>query len=543
MAILTMIIPLAVLACVVIGALNGLKNGWAKQAIRIGFVFVALLISMFVTNLISDTLIASFENMSNESLAEIFDMIGYTISESEMAEITSNTSSISYLLAVPIAFVIAPIVFLIIYFIFHLITIIPFKIISKSIEVKKEKKGALSRLAGAGIGALQGLLIAVIVASPFSGISTTVNDAYAAIQESGMEDFEEVEALDSIPTNSTISLLGSIGGNLIYENLATVEVHGTDYNMKDDLAEPIVKLIASASELEDIEDFTKLTESDKESLDAIVEVFDDSDYISDLCANVLLIASDTLKDAVVVEDDDLAGEEEMTEAITQFIDSFFNVISDVATDSLNGETSLSDDLGTILSAYYILSDYDVLSTISDDPEYAVDALLSPVEEGSKVTVMRKVVDTLNTNKHTRPMVTVLSQISITALAGQFDMGGDVDITKVYNDVKTSVNAITQVDRAQGEEIYVAEVTDILSTALTQNNVDIEADIIDDMAQYIYDNPDTISVGDEDDDGELSDEEMNNLILSYYDVYLEYESTGDIPNDFPGDDLIPDDYID
>ena len=123
------------------------------------------------------------------------------------------------------------------------------------------------------------------------------------------------------------------------------------------------------------------------------------------------------------------------------------------------------------------------------------------------------------------------------------MGGDVDITKVYNDVKTSVNAITQVDRAQGEEIYVAEVTDILSTALTQNNVDIEADIIDDMAQYIYDNPDTISVGDEDDDGELSDEEMNNLILSYYDVYLEYESTGDIPNDFPGDDLIPDDYID
>lgn len=541
------LVPLIILlVLVVFGALKGLKNGFKNQAVRFGTIILALLLSIFVTGLLSDTLIASFENMSNESLHSLLDTIGYEVSEDVMNTITENTGSFTYLLAIPIAFIIAPIAFLLVYLIFHYITIIPYNIIAKSFVLKKEKKSAVDRLLGAGIGAVQGLLIAVIIASPFSGITTLVSDAADAIAEESV-DFEEInETLELVPEDATISLLGTIGGNLIYENLATVDVHGQSYNMKDELAVPVIKLVSNASKLEDVNDFSKLTAEDKQTLDSIVEIFDDSQYISDVCSNLLLIVTEDVGDLLAGEN--VSGEnEEATAVFTQFTDTFVKVMENIAKDSRDHKSSLSNDLGTILSVYYTLSDYEVLSTISTNPEYAVDSLMKVVETnaetGKKVTVMTKVVNTLNTNEHTRPMVTVLSQISVTALAGQFDLGNDVDITKVYDDVKSSVNAIKHVDRAQGEEIYVTEVSAILNDALIGNELDIEEDVINDMAQYIYDNPETIAVGDGDGNGELTDEEMNNLILSYYDVYVEYETSGEIPDGIPGEDLIPDGVID
>ena len=541
MNLLTMIIPLAVLASVVIGALSGLKNGFKKQSIRLASIVLALLLGILITGLICNSLIASFENMSNENLAELFETMEINVNEETMAQISENAGAVSMLLAVPIAFIISPMIFFFVYGILYFLTLIPYKILVKSITLKKEKKSAGTRLIGAGVGALQGLLIAVVIASPFAGISGLLTDAADALANESA-DFEKLnDTINVIPEDPTLNFLGAIGGNAIYGSLCTVDVHGESYNMKDELAVPVIKLISNASDLENIQDFASLKEEDKATLNALVEIFDESPYISDLCSNVLLIASDELKDKVVVSENGEIVENEAKAVFTQFTDVFFDVIADIAVDSMNGETSLTTDLKTLLNVYYLLSDHEVLSTISDDPEYAVDKLMAVAEvnetTGKKVTVMTKVVNTLNSNAHTRPMVTVLSQISVTALAGQFDMGGDVDITKVYNDVKTSVNAIKDVDRdALGEEAYVAEVSTILNDALVGNDLDIEENVINDMAQYIYDNPETVAFGDNDGDGELTDEEMNNIILTYYDVYVEYENSGEIP-----DDITPDEF--
>ena len=530
MDILAIVITILVLASVAIGALNGLKNGARKQAIRLGFIILSLLVSVAVTGLISNTVIASVSSMSSESLAEVFDTIGYKVPEDIMSQIAENSTSISYLLAIPVAFIVAPIMFLVVYGIFHFITLIPCSILSKALVLKKSKKSGYSRLIGAAVGALQGLLIAVIVASPFTGLLSTATDAVDAIKDSGVVSFEEDSLIEGgIPTDTTLSFLGAVGGNLIYENLATVEVNGNEYNMKKELAEPVVKLVANASKLEDIESYTKLSKEDQETLNAIVNVFEESDYISDISANLILVASDTLKKEFTSSNNNMfGGEQELDNVFGKFTNSFFDVINAIATDSLNDKSSLTGDLKTLLSVYYLLSDYDILNTFNTSPMYAVEALMTTHEEedGTQITVMKKVTDTLNSNVHTRPMVTVLSQISISALSGQFDFGGDFDITKVYNDVKESVSAISAVDRTV-EETYVAEVTDILTNAFTENNVDIEAEVISDMAKYLFDNPDTISAGDGDGDGEITDDEMNKLILAYYDVYVEKELTEEL----------------
>ena len=94
----------------------------------------------------------------------------------------------------------------------------------------------------------------------------------------------------------------------------------------------------------------------------------------------------------------------------------------------------------------------------------------------------------------------------------------------YDNIKASINkdilSIKKEDYATDEE-YVTEVSCALDNTLKENNITLEKEIVDSMAQYVTDNYSDID--------EITDEQVNDIILSYYDAYLDYLETGEIPD--------------
>ncbi len=521
----------AVLGFVVFGVLQGLKNGWKKQVVRLATIVISLFVSILITKAFSNTLISWIG--AGDSLKNLFEEV-LELSQEEINALMPGgeaLGAISYIAAIPIAFIVSPIVFLIVYGIFHFVTIIPYKIFTKSV-IGKSKKNGIERVIGMAVGAIYGFLIAVILMSPVAGITDMVYDTYdsltATVEENESDEahdiqeiFEDIELPESDPT---IKILGSLGGEFIYKSISTVEINGNTYVMTEEVAEPTIELIAAISGLEDME-IDELTDEDKESIDAIIAVFEKSNYMKDLFADALIYVSGAYENGV------LSDEMNFDDHVGIIIDALFEVLANIANDP----DHLSDNLHTVLDAYYVLTDNGIIKNISEDPNNAVSALMTtiPSSDGGNTTVMAEVVRRLNNNATTVPLVTALSKVSVAVLA---DTIGNEDIVKVYEDVKTAVSEISTIDVNDSQ--YVEKVSGILGNAINEHGLDIDEETTNSMAEYLQENHEEIfAVGDADDDGVISDQEMNNIILSYYEVYVasgELDLPTDIPVDLPSD---------
>ena len=194
--------------------------------------------------------------------------------------------------------------------------------------------------------------------------------------------------------------------------------------------------------------------------------------------------------------------------IDQFMPIAFEMIASSTKDTLR------TDIDTVLSVYYILSDSGVL-TAADDGTDPVDLLIKKDTAGE--TVINKVINTLKANSRTSALVTALTKYSISLLASNVEIGG-VNAAEIYEDVKSTINEdILSVDKESYEthEEYIGALTNNLDTALKDNNIELEPEIVEDIAEYI--DTEFISNG----ITEVDEEQFNDIILSYYDYYVQY----------------------
>ena len=166
------------------------------------------------------------------------------------------------------------------------------------------------------------------------------------------------------------------------------------------------------------------------------------------------------------------------------------------------------DMSTILEVYFILSDTGSLVAFGE-PENSESAncLITPREGG---TAIDQIVAVLNENERTRPIVSTLTKISVGIMCESF--GLDQDATELYSNVKDGINDVVSVNKGdyETEEEYKDAVSDKLDEKLRENNIQLEEQIVDDMSQYIVDNYSDVD--------EVTDEVVNDVILSYYDAY-------------------------
>jgi hypothetical protein len=209
---------------------------------------------------------------------------------------------------------------------------------------------------------------------------------------------------------------------------------------------------------------------------------------------------------------------EMEEPFASIVDSIVSIFHTSDADNIH------TDLGTIKEVFFLLSRNGVLSSFDAGSDAMLSALTAKNQDGT--TTVNQIIDTINSNERTKPIVTLITKISISVMAQQ--AGLDQSTIDTYENVKQGLNSnVLTIEKSSfaTEEEYVSAVSDSLDQTLKENNITLEKDVVDSMAQYVSDNFDEVD--------EITDDQANDIILSYYDAYLEYQESGTVP-----DDLVP-----
>jgi hypothetical protein len=212
----------------------------------------------------------------------------------------------------------------------------------------------------------------------------------------------------------------------------------------------------------------------------------------------------------------------------------------IAIFETSDRNNVTKDLETFLNVYFVLSDFEVLKFFDAGENEAglkVEDLLTEEKDGK--TIITHIIDTLSANERTKSLVTALTKFSLKIMA---DTVGNIlpegmDAEVLYDGVREGMaDVLLDVNNPDIPEEEKKEVVkDTLNQTLVNAGVLTEDTPLDDeIMSNIADHVITEFAGKE----ELSDDDINGAILSYFTKY----GTEGIPDVNP-DDLPEGDYGD
>ena len=465
-------------------AWRGFCRGAVRQGVHAAFMILSAFIAYWATCGFVDSAMAE---LGSYDVAEI--LASPEISEAVPAFVITviekaDPTLLSYVLSAPLSLLIAPIVFLNLFIIVLVLAKIVCTVAIAFLGFLLGERRL--RYVGMAIGALQGFAIAMVMLMPFAGVLGVINDT---IEETGYERDEIV--LDE--ENGIFALARKLGGDAMLESFSSVEIDGKEYVLAGE-ASNMLKILIIGEDIAEA-DFTALTDSEKAILDDMLKIVYDSDYLTALLSGALGLGGEVTEE--------LANELEIEDDYRGLVIAMGQVFSAGNADVL--ET----DLEALKSAYYILCDNGALSAISDGSDALSEAMAKKDENGN--TVVTRVTTILNKNDRTRPIINELTKLSLKLITS----GDEAVSEEVYENVKTGVAETLTIDKTEYEtpEEYKAAVTESLDATLKENNIELDSEVVADMAEYIDENYDDLK--------DATDEQINEIILSYHDAYIKY----------------------
>lgn len=535
-----MLIVLAIAAF--FGAMKGRSRGIGRQAVRTITVAASVIIALVATESLTSRI---FDEICSKPVEEL--VSGVRLDAEYVSLLSSlDPETLAYIAAIFVALLIAPIFFVIIFELTKLLMLVVHAIVSGICGFSKKRNNATTRLLGALLGAVQGVACAVIISVPAVGLLTAADTLVARIEEDGTdsESVAEIcafyhEHVEQYSDDPVVNLIGAVGADALYDTFSEVTIQGTSYDIDDEVAEPVAAFFSVADHFNHY-DWSAPSAKNKRGLTVILDAVDDSPYMKKIAVE-LCEAADTAYDNGLIA---VEGDELLVELVTES----FNVIGSV------DEESFGEDFTAILDAYYIFGRENIIASINTGDIAAVrDALTrtyTPHEldpetpcdlSGEPVTVLRKVVEILSSDDTTKPLITTLSKISVAALAK--NLGSELSADEIYDTVKVGLTETLAISKeGKTEEEYTAEVRASLEAALAESDIEFREDeqyILDNMATYVSDNYETLVKVDEDGNQVVTEDEINEVVLSYYEAYL---STGALPDGSVPEESVPEESV-
>lgn len=515
MNILTISLLSLVGLCLLIGIIKGATRGLGRQTVRTITIIASVILALVITNALKNSIFNSFSSLTVDELISAIEGTGYAVRGTSLETIIINLepSIINFILALPLSILILPIIFVIIFYILKLLMLIVHVILSGLCGFTKKRNNGITRFIGAILGAITGFMVAVVIATPVVGLLSTADKLVGDIKAEGDEDNAIVEMYESniapYSREPMTNLMSTLGGKFLYSQFMSLTINETEYNAEEDIIAPGVDIAEAV--IDDLGgfDWKNPDESDKAALIKIISSVNESEYIKHIILSLRTTIVDIYdSNLLIIEADEL---------LIEAVDATFEVLSNITNESFE------DDIDTLIEAYYILGENGALASFeSGELEAVRDALTMPyTENGEDTTIVKKVVSILNSNDHTRPLVNALTKISLSALAN--NLGTELSVEEIYDNVKTGITDTLKIDKnTLTEDEYKSAVKDSIDTALRSSDIVLrenEQYILDGMADYVYENYETLVKFDEDGNQEITDVEINNIILSYYEAYL------------------------
>ena len=501
-----------VLIFIIIKMLIGMRRGLWHQLISTGSTLMSALITYFAS--------MNLDGIMSEKLGQPLTNKIVTLAEEarpgageKIGEFIASTGDgfISRILSVPAALIVAPFLMVILFIVIDLILKIVVSVVVKIFNIHKAKDTP-DRLYGVLISVVESVIILCVVLIPASGLIGIADEVYSdAINHAPDTERYEMKAayeenISPLADNPVFTFVNKLGSENAYKKLAVVKSQNTKIDVRREALDITHLILIDAPELYDA-DFAALTYGEKLAIDNIVNGICDSEYLSELFVKLFNGAAVAIDKGII--ELNIGGE---YTALYNDTITFLSTISD---------DSLKEDIDTVKSIYFTISDSGIIGAMNDGDD--IMELLQEKRKNGDDTVT-KIVAILKNNKRTSMMVTSMTEALISTLSTQVDLGDDVSVT--YDELKndmTNVLSIKKKDYDGNEDAYIEALSTTLDETFKSHGMEIEKEIVDDIAKYVGD-----EYGDKED---LTDEEFNDVLLHYYDAYLEYLESGEVPDEF------------
>ncbi|MBQ8302673.1 MAG: CvpA family protein [Clostridia bacterium] len=514
------------LVLILFGAFKGMRRGIIRQSVRFGTIVLSLIAAYISAQTVTSTIV---DFCSNGTIADLVNQIGANSDgslDAYMGLLASfDAETAQYLLLLPATTVLAPIAFVLVFLATSALLYVVYVVLTFVVRIFGRRKGMVPRLVGAAIGAVQGVIVVIVLFTPIVGIvdlgaevATTYveamdkeeegtpeeasadegnegayDDNYMATGQESVDYRLLADELNSFNSSPAMAVFGGLGARGLYNSFTRVSVDGEVIDFGGVFSE-VANVFFEAGELEGFR-WDAVTEHDREILHSIVDKVDDSRYTK-------LILSGFLRGFARASESgelELVADEPYIGVIRELIHVF--------TDS--NEDNIARDLDTVVDVYVILSEEGFFTSAYIEEGSLRDVLISTDENGEMV--IQRVMNILDSNPHTRPVKDALARVTVTIIQNSMDFGEGSE--ELYENMKTGLTDTLSIDKTEyeTEEEYVAAVEDSIAGVFEENGIEADEEIIATMAQH---------VNEQDLSGqEITDAQINDLILSYYDGYV------------------------
>ncbi len=500
----------------IIGALKGLTRGISRQVIRTVTIVISVIIAFFIARG-SYTAVVRF--LDGKTMADVIgwlSKLGIFGTPEELAWLNNiDMETIKLVLTIPLTLIVMPIAFVAVFVIVSGFMLIIHAILSALFGFSKKRNNIATRLCGMLLGLVQGLAVAGFLLMPIVGLGTAADNAVTVLNEQAPED-ETTKSLTqtydkyakSLTQNFLFKMYSKLGINALYKGVTTVNTADGKIDTTT-LIPDVAKVTGDVMSLKGC-DFKNLTPENEEDINSIITTLDNNLYLKKIFAGSVKTAAHMIKDSGTAAS--------LGEPIGSILSTALTIFE--TTDI----TTVVSDTNTIRDVYFTLSRDGVLNSFDQGSDALLSALTQRDAEGN--TTVNKVLNTIKQNERTKPLITLITQISISVISQQ--MGLDSSVVETYENIVSDIsNDVISIDKNEfaTEEEYVSAVSDSLDSTLKNNNIELETEIVDEMAQYIATNYSDIK--------EIDVDQANDIILSYYDAYLKNQQLPEgLPEGFP-----------
>lgn len=526
---ISIVLTVIVALVVVLKARAGAKRGAYVAPIHLGSVLLSATVAFILTGVFTGMLLSTLAEIS---LIDFVREIELTMGETFDPEIHEMIASfdpavISYVVAIPAA-LFSPFIFFLLYIFCRLVFGAVRGVVVKACAIPK-RVDTTGKTIGAVVGGLEGILVVVLCLIP---ITAFLNIGTSVTQKIDFEDEAVAEVIDSIEEFNEAPVFGLIrtmGGEFLTGELTTVSLGGRRVNLMNeiDVGFELYNDITIVLAEEDGEDFA-VTPEKQAAIDRVVAMIEQSDYLPMVLSSAMHMVSGPLLGEIP---------ENPTEPMDRVMAALGNFIESTTPDTITA------DLRTFVDAFFLLNENGAFETLtSGDTEAIMEALSEKDESGD--TIIKKLIRMLGANPHTKTIIAALNELSVSIMCDSLGFTGDT--AQVYDDLKQGLNDIISItppadkDDEEAVAAYKEELKTTLKDTITGSLENVATgeeleeireqltdEVMDEMTEqvsnYLEENPEIT---------EMEDEDVTEIILTYYDAYLQYQQNGTLPDDLP-----------
>lgn len=228
------LVLLVVLFIVLLNALFGLIRGLNRSAVRFGTLVIAAVGAFFLARWLGGVVGAKALTAFETAL----------LSNPEFAATLQNAPEVKEAVVAVVHMLVAPILFLALYAILKLITLILYRVLLGCFMIEGPKNRIICRLGGVLMGILSGVIGAVVFLTPVLGYTETVSHALSVIGEGSTDEEEDSmaslysyneEFLATAADGPLVCVLYDTAGARLFGSLTTVTWNEQEVKLENEM--------------------------------------------------------------------------------------------------------------------------------------------------------------------------------------------------------------------------------------------------------------------------------------------------------------------